>query len=117
MKIVYLWKNGNPVIVEQNNEGEYIYPNENYTTERPPEGIFQPFYYDGVKWVGQKKEDWEQTIQPTVVEPNSQDILISSLLDKVLAQDSEIQALKIDLANVTNMMLQSQGGTNDVSNT
>lgn len=59
MKIVYLWENGTPVIVDKNDEGEYIYPELKYTTEKPPEGIYQPFYYDGKQWIGQNKEDWE----------------------------------------------------------
>ena len=43
MKVVYLWKDGQQVLVFKNNDGEYEYPNEKWTEQAPPEGIYSPF--------------------------------------------------------------------------
>ncbi|PTE31769.1 hypothetical protein BUY94_12220 [Mammaliicoccus fleurettii] len=39
MKIVYLF-DGTPFIAELNSEGEYVYPNNEWTEVAPPEGIY-----------------------------------------------------------------------------
>ncbi|MCD8899318.1 hypothetical protein K2V49_03265 [Staphylococcus gallinarum] len=62
MKIVYLWKNGNPVIVNKNEDNEYIYPKEKYTEIKPPSGIYQPFYFDGSQWIGNTRSSWQQML-------------------------------------------------------
>lgn len=70
MKIVYLL-DGTPFIVEINKEGEYVYPKDEYTEVAPPEGIYQPFYYNGNEWIGSTKEEWEQNNQEELpVQPN-----------------------------------------------
>jgi uncharacterized membrane protein YqgA involved in biofilm formation len=33
MKVVYLWKNGQQVLVFSNNDGEYVYPKEKWTEQ------------------------------------------------------------------------------------
>lgn len=47
LKIVYLWKNGQPVIVTTNEEGEYEYPSEEWTENKPDDGMYTPIYFDG----------------------------------------------------------------------
>ncbi|MDW8564720.1 hypothetical protein [Staphylococcus shinii] len=60
MKVVYLWKNGEPVHVYKNEDGEFDYPQEKYTEIKPPSGIYQPFYFDGNHWVGNSEESYRQ---------------------------------------------------------
>lgn len=115
MKIVYLL-DGTPFIAELNDEGEYVYPNDEWTEVSPPEGIYQPFYYDGNKWIGTSKEEWEKNnvIDPT---PNETDVLTSELLLNDLKHEKEIEGLKQDIANLTTQLLLTQGGSTDVLNT
>lgn len=85
MKIVYLL-DGTPFIVEINKEGEYVYPKDEYTEVAPPEGIYQPFYYNGNEWIGSTKEEWEQNNQEEPNPPNEMEELkkrIAELENKV----------------------------------
>ena len=61
MKIVYLY-DGTPYMVYKDEEGEYQYPNDEWTEVSPPEGIYQPFYYDGNEWVGSTREEWLESL-------------------------------------------------------
>lgn len=70
MEQVYLY-DGTPFLLYKNENDEYIYPNNDWTEIPPPNGIYSPFYFDGEKWIGTKREDWvnnanvEQEYQPT----------------------------------------------------
>ena len=57
MKVVYLY-DGTPYLVYKNEEGEYQYPNDEWTEVPPPEGIYSPFYFNGNEWVGSTREEW-----------------------------------------------------------
>lgn len=70
MKVVYLY-DGTPCLAELNDEGEYNYPNEAWTETPPPEGIYEPFYFNGNEWIGSTKEEWESNkppYEPTVIQ-------------------------------------------------
>ena len=84
MKIVYLL-DGAPFMAELNDEGEYVYPNDEWTEVPPPEGIYQPFYYDGNEWIGATREEWEsnQTNNPPV-EPKVLEKMVSQLQTQVM---------------------------------
>ena len=113
MKIVYLL-DGTPFIVEVNEEGEYVYPNDEWTEVPPPEGIYQPFYYDGNEWVGSTREEWLETLpkeeETENDKPDELDALNMRLIKNDLDHTKEIQALKQDIANLTKQMLGSEGG-------
>ena len=36
----------------------FDYPDQ-YTETQPEDGLYQPIFFDGEKWIGTKKEDWE----------------------------------------------------------
>ncbi len=93
MKIVYLY-DGTPFIVELNEEGEYVYPKDEYTDVPPPEGIYQPFYYDGNKWIGASKEEWESGL-PVVEQPaeGSKDKEIDDMKKRIEELERLIQQL------------------------
>ncbi len=123
MKIVYLY-DGTPFIVELNDEGEYIYPKDEYTEVAPPEGIYQPFYYDGNEWIGTSKEEWELN---NITEPTPDDLkLMVSNLQKQLVmsnlnmskmsqvnmtQTNDIKELKEQLANVVLELTKLKNGS------
>lgn len=83
MKIVYLY-DGTPFIAELNVEGEYVYPNDEWTEVPPPEGIYQPFYYDGNEWIGSTREEWESNQTNPSVEPKLLEKMVSQLQMQVM---------------------------------
>ena len=123
MKIVYLY-DGTPYIVELNDEGEYVYPKDEYTEVAPPEGIYQPFYYNGNEWIGTSKEEWELN---NITEPTPDDLkLMVSNLQKQLVmsnlnmskmsqvnmtQTNDIKELKEQLANVVLELTKLKNGS------
>ena len=123
MKIVYLY-DGTPFIVELNAEGEYVYPNDEYTDVPPPEGIYQPFYYNGNEWIGTSKEEWElnNITDPT---PNDLKLMVSNLQKQLvmsnlnmskmsqvnMTQTNDIKELKEQLANVVLELTKLKNGS------
>ena len=61
MKVVYLY-DGTPYLVYKNEEGEYQYPNDEWTEVSPPEGIYSPFYFNGNEWIGSTREEWLESL-------------------------------------------------------
>ncbi len=123
MKIVYLY-DGTPFIVELNDEGEYAYPKDEYTEISPPEGIYQPFYYDGNEWIGTSKEEWElnNITDPT---PDDLKLMVSNLQKQLvmsnlnmskmsqvnMTQTNDIKELKEQLANVVLELTKLKNGS------
>lgn len=123
MKIVYLY-DGTPFIVDVNKEGEYVYPNDEYTEVKPPEGIYQPFYYDGNEWIGTSKEEWElnNITDPT---PDDLKLMVSNLQKQLvmsnlnmskmsqvnMTQTNDIKELKEQLANVVLELTKLKNGS------
>ena len=123
MKIVYLY-DGTPFIVELNDEGEYVYPKDEYTEVAPPEGIYQPFYYNGNEWIGTSKEEWElnNITNPT---PNDLKLMVSNLQKQLvmsnlnmskmsqvnMTQTNDIKELKEQLSNVVLELTKLKNGS------
>ncbi len=123
MKIVYLY-NGTPFMVELDNEGEYVYPKDEWSETPPPEGIYQPFYYDGNKWIGTSKEDWElnNITDPT---PDDLKLMVSNLQKQLvmsnlnmskmsqvnMTQTNDIKELKEQVANVVLELTKLKNGS------
>ena len=93
MKIVYLY-DGTPFIVELNEEGEYVYPNDEYTDVPPPEGIYQPFYYDGNEWIGSTKEEWEAIQTSPPLTPKAIELLVAQLQMQVMIGNKKTKELE-----------------------
>lgn len=43
-------------------DGEFQYPLDEWTDVPVPEGIYQPFYFNGNEWIGSTKEEYESTL-------------------------------------------------------
>lgn len=110
MKIVYLWKDGQQVLVFQDDEGEYKYPTEQWTEQKPPEGIYAPFYYDGQKWVGQTKEDYEKNLPKADVRVSEKDSLIADLTMQVANLNSKLDENNNIVSDLLVKVAQIQGG-------
>lgn len=98
-KRVYLY-DGTTVLLksvtEYTDEGEPIetfsYPKE-YTEIQPNDGLYQPIFFDGKKWNGSKKEDWEAANPPDEnvdVGVNIEDVILTN--EELLMQNAELSA-------------------------
>ncbi|WP_239704689.1 MULTISPECIES: hypothetical protein [unclassified Mammaliicoccus] len=92
-KQVYLF-DGTPYLAYLNDEGEYVYPNDEYTEVAPPEGIYQPFYYDGNEWIGTSKEDWERNQSKPPIEPKVLEMLVSQLQLQMMIGNKKTKELE-----------------------
>ncbi|WP_239705210.1 hypothetical protein [Mammaliicoccus sp. R-M63] len=123
MKVVYLY-DGTPYMVYKDEEGEYQYPNDEWTEVSPPEGIYSPFYFDGNEWIGTSKEEWElnNITNPT---PNDLKLMVSNLQKQLvmsnlnmskmsqvnMTQTNDIKQLKEQLANVVLELTKLKNGS------
>ena len=123
MKVVYLY-DGTPYMVYKDEEGEYQYPNDEWTEVSPPEGIYSPFYFDGNEWIGTSKEEWElnNITNPT---PNDLKLMVSNLQKQLvmsnlnmskmsqvnMTQTNDIKELKEQLANVVLELTKLKNGS------
>ena len=123
MKIVYLY-DGTPYMVYKDEEGEYQYPDDEWTEVSPPEGIYSPFYFDGNEWIGTSKEEWElnNITDPT---PNDLKLMVSNLQKQLvmsnlnmskmsqvnMTQTNDIKQLKEQLANVVLELTKLKNGS------
>ena len=123
MKIVYLY-DGTPYMVYKDEEGEYQYPNDEWTEVSPPEGIYSPFYFNGNEWIGTSKEEWElnNITDPT---PNDLKLMVSNLQKQLvmsnlnmskmsqvnMTQTNDIKQLKEQLANVVLELTKLKNGS------
>ncbi|RIL72720.1 hypothetical protein BUY49_02245 [Staphylococcus devriesei] len=110
MKVVYLWKNGSSVIVYLNEDGEFDYPLENWTEIKPPDGIYAPIYFDGKNWVGQSKDDFEKSIEPTEIEPDEKDMIIADLTVQIAKLDDKLKENNEVLSTLMLQIAELQGG-------
>ena len=87
MKIVYLL-DGTPYMVYKDEEGEYQYPNDEWTEVSPPEGIYSPFYYNGNEWIGSTREEWLESLPKDEPKPLDQSILQMAQTQMQIAESS-----------------------------
>ena len=123
MKVVYLY-DGTPCMVYKDEEGEYQYPDDEWTEVPPPEGIYSPFYFNGNEWIGTSKEEWElnNITDPT---PNDLKLMVSNLQKQLvmsnlnmskmsqvnMTQTNDIKELKEQLANVVLELTKLKNGS------
>lgn len=101
-KQVYLF-DGTPYLAYLNDEGEYVYPKDEYTEVAPPEGIYQPFYYDGNEWIGTSKEDWEAMQTSPPLTPKAIELLVAQLQMQVMIGNKKTRELedKLEISEKT----------------
>lgn len=77
-KEVYLY-DGTPYLAFKGEDGEYKYPTEEAWTEVAlPEGIYQPFHFDGNKWIGATKDEWIKSLpEEEEPEPTPEEMMIA----------------------------------------
>ena len=87
MKVVYLY-DGTPCLVYKDEDGEYVYPNDEWTEVSPPEGIYSPFYFDGNEWIGSTREEWLESLPGDEPQPPDQSILQMAQTQMQVAESS-----------------------------
>lgn len=58
-KQVYLY-DGTPYLLSKTPNGDFQYPDDDWTEIAPPEGIYSPFHFDKLtgEWIGTSREQW-----------------------------------------------------------
>ena len=101
-KQVYLY-DGTPYLAFKNEDGEYQYPNDEWTEVPPPEGIYSPFYFNGNEWVGATKEEWEAMQERPPLTPKAIELLVAQLQMQVMIGDKKTKELedKLEISEKT----------------
>jgi hypothetical protein len=97
-KQVYLY-DGTPYLAFKNDEGEYQYPNDEYTEVAPPEGIYQPFYFNGNEWIGSTKEEYEKELpKEEMSQPSTSELMMASTQMQVAESSFQLKDTQKQLA-------------------
>lgn len=97
-KQVFLY-NGTPYLAYKNEEGEYDYPQDEWTEVAPPESIYSPYYFDGNKWVGSTKEEYEATLpEKEPIEPSNSEIMMASTQMQIAESSFQLRDTQKQLA-------------------
>lgn len=77
----------------------FDYPKE-YTELQPEDGLYQPIFFDGKKWIGSSREDWEAANPPEEnvdVGVNIEDVILMN--EELLMETAELSARISKLKN------------------
>ena len=76
----------------------FDYPKE-YTELQPEDGLYQPIFFDGEKWIGTKKEVWEAANPPenTEVGVSIEDVILTN--EELLMETAGLSARISKLEN------------------
>ena len=97
-KQVFLY-DGTPYLASLNNEGEYDYPNDEWTEVAPPEGIYSPFYFNGNEWVGSTKEEYEESLpKEEPIQPSASELMMASTQMQVAESSFQLRDTQKQLA-------------------
>ena len=92
-KQVFLY-DGTPYLAFRNEDGEYDYPNDEWTEVAPPDGIYSPFYFNGNEWVGSTREEWETQQEKPPVDPKTLEMMVSQLQLQVMIGNKKTKVLE-----------------------
>src|SRR5699024_588625 len=97
-KQVFLY-DGTPYLAYLNSEGEYDYPNDEWTEVAPPEGIYSPFYFNGNEWIGATREEWLDSLpEDEPVPPNPSDMMMADTQIQVAESSFQLRDTQKQLA-------------------
>lgn len=109
-KQVYLY-NGTPFLAFENEDGEYQYPSDEWTETPPPEGIYNPFYFNGNEWVGATKEEHEASLAPKPPRvPSNAEMQQARTQMQLTKTANQLQATQDQLANAMLEIAKLKGG-------
>ena len=108
-KQVFLY-DGTQILLKPDMFGNYEYPKEKWTDIKPPQGIYTPFRFDGEKWIGSTKEEWEARQPKIEIPPSEEEELHLEFIKTNIELKKEVAQLNEDVANLVTMLVQKQGG-------
>ncbi|MCG1099995.1 hypothetical protein K4R76_03505 [Staphylococcus epidermidis] len=79
---------------------------DEFTDIIPDEGLYEPIHFDGNKWIGNTKENWENSQPKNESEGltnkyDEKDDIIAGLSLELLKTQEDLQSTQKDLANLT----------------
>lgn len=105
----YFYKsNGKPILIEVVEEQEI---SDELTDVQPPNGIYQPIYFDGTEWIGTSFEEWKKSQPPSDTPENEslkKDREIAELSMQLIQSKEEFEQLKNEMASLTLKMLEGE---------
>lgn len=97
-KQVFLY-DGTPYLAFKNEDGEYDYPNDEWTEVAPPDGIYSPFYFNGNEWVGATKEEYEESLpKEEIPQPSASELMMASTQMQVAESSFQLRDTQKQLA-------------------
>ncbi|WP_347099593.1 hypothetical protein [Staphylococcus ureilyticus] len=97
-KQVFLY-DGTPYLAFRNEDGEYDYPNDEWTEVAPPEGIYSPFYFNGNEWVGATKEEYEESLpKGEISQPSTSELMMASTQMQIAESSFQLRDTQKQLA-------------------
>ncbi|MDT0694770.1 hypothetical protein [Mammaliicoccus sciuri] len=104
-KLVYKSEDGTPVIIDETTEYNF-----EWTETPPPEGIYSPFYFNGVEWIGSSKEEFEESNPIDPYEPSATEIELAKTQMELFKAQLSIEQLRQDNANIIKKLVEMEGG-------
>ena len=104
-KLVYKSEDGSPIIIKENKEYNF-----EWTETPPPEGIYSPFYFNGVEWIGISKEEFEEGNPINAYEPSATEIELAKTQMELFKAQLSIEQLRQDNANIIKKIVEMEGG-------
>ena len=97
-KQVFLY-DGTPFLAYRGEDGEYDYPNDEWTEVAPPEGIYSPFYFNGNEWIGSTKEEYEESLpKEEIPQPSASELMMASTQMQVAESSFQLRDTQKQLA-------------------
>ena len=104
-KLVYKAEDGTPVIIDETTEYNF-----EWTETPPPEGIYSPFYFNVVEWIGNSKEEFEKTNPRNPYEPSVTEIELAKTQMELFKAQLSIEQLRQDNADIIKKLVEMEGG-------
>ena len=97
-KQVFLF-DGTPYLAFLNEDGEYDYPQDEWTEVAPPEGTYSPFYFNGNEWIGSTKEEYKESLpKEETPEPTTSEVMMASTQMQVAESSFQLRDAQKQLA-------------------
>ena len=104
-KLAYKSEDGSPIIIKENKEYNF-----EWTETPPPEGIYSPFYFNGVEWIGSSKEEFEEANPINPYEPSVTEIELAKTQMELFKAQLSIEQLRQDNADIIKKLVEMEGG-------
>lgn len=104
-KLVYKSENGSPIIIDETTEYNF-----EWTETPPPEGIYSPFYFNGVEWIGNSKEEFEESNPINPYEPSTTETELANTQMELFKAKVAIEQLRKENADIIKEIVILKGG-------